>query len=87
MSATGDELAELDIQFTKLHLDAALGDIKVDIDIDSAFRDIINEVFNQDDIKRKALDGINEKAGQNLGAIGRTATDGAKKVIAAKLDA
>ncbi len=87
MFATGGELAELDIQFTKLHLDAALGDIKVDINIDSAFRDIINEVFNQDDIKRKALDGINEKAAQNLGAIGRTATDGAKKVIAAKLDA
>lgn len=87
MMATGGELAELNIQFSKLQLDAALGDIRIELQIDSAFGDIINEVFNQDDIKRRALEGINARAAQNLGAIGRTATDGAKKIIAGKLDA
>ncbi len=86
VQVSGQDLAELDIQFQQLQLTAASADITVAVQIDSVFQNIVNEVLNQDEIKQAAVQGVNDKAAQDLAAISRTATAGARRLIAARLD-
>ncbi|HEY3364152.1 MAG TPA: hypothetical protein VGK74_03735 [Symbiobacteriaceae bacterium] len=86
LAATGDDLDALNLTFHKLVLAIAPSDITVDVNIASVFRDVVNKLMNQDVIKQKVLDGLNAKLAGNLDSISRTATSGARKAIAAKLD-
>lgn len=86
LTTEGQELSELQVNFKKLQIDAALSDIKIELNIDSAFKDVVNEILNQDEIKRQALQGINEKAAENLDTISQEATSNVKRLISSQLD-
>jgi hypothetical protein len=83
---SGQELDELQIRFVALQLKAALSAMRLDAKVDSAFVDIINEMLNKDDIKTKALQGVNEKVTGSLGDISATATQNVRQLMRAQLD-
>lgn len=83
---SGQEVDELQIRFLRLQLRAALSAMSINASVDSTFADIINQMLNQDDIKTKALQGVNEKVTGSLGDISSTATQNVRQLIRAQLD-
>jgi hypothetical protein len=84
-TSSGEELDELRIDFQKLQLAAPLNAASIDVAIDSAFKDIVNQILNQDPTKSKALQGVNDKAEQSLDKISQEATVHVRKLVASKL--
>jgi hypothetical protein len=86
LEVSGAELDELQITFKKLEIESPLDKTSIEVEINSEFKDVINQLINQDAFKRKALQGVNERAAQSLGAISQTATANVRKTVAARLD-
>ncbi len=82
----GDEVSDLQVTFRGLNLQAAIAAMTIDVQIDSGFQDVVNAILNQDDVKTKILQGINDKASQELPSISQTATDNVRRLISARLD-
>lgn len=86
LNVSGQNLDELVITVTQFELKADANGLQISLDIKSAFKDIINQIVNQADVKMKAVAGGNEKVAGSLKEISDFATTYVKKMIAAKLD-
>ncbi|NEW06835.1 hypothetical protein GK047_12520 [Paenibacillus sp. SYP-B3998] len=82
----GDVLEALRADFQALSLSANSADITISVQIDSAFQDVINAILNQDDIKLKAVESINDNIAQNLQRISDEITTDIQRLIAENLD-
>lgn len=82
----GSELSDLVITFSKIVLSARDSDIHVVMDIQSAFKDIINQAANGEGVKNKLMTALNGKAAQSLSDIGAFATKDVKQYAAQQLD-
>jgi hypothetical protein len=82
---SGDVIDDLVITFTQMKLSAASSDINVSVDIDSAFKQIVNQLLNQDSVKQTFVAGLNNVATQKLGLISKTATDNVKQLVKSRL--
>jgi hypothetical protein len=81
----GPDADHVVITFRGMRLAVALSDIAVKLTVDSGFANTINAIANQDSVKQRVIDAINEGAAGHLDEIGRRATDNARKIIAQRL--
>jgi hypothetical protein len=86
LTPTGQDIDNLQVTFQHVQLAANSNAITIDLNVDAEFKDIINAVLNQDGIKQKILQGINDEAAGHLSAIGQQTTNHLKSIIQSKLN-
>jgi len=81
----GEGADQLTVTLKQAQLLIQTSDMIIEIKVQSAFKDMINQILNKDNIKRDILAKLNEQLAGNLGTISSEITQGVRRGIASRL--
>ena len=83
---TGSDASDMVIKVSKTKLIVPTNKMSIDLNIQSAFKAIINKIINKPNVEQSIIKQINRELSKNLNAISKQVTKATRQGIAAKLD-